>query len=466
MTNCSQDIGDTGFGGSSNRNCGRSSVDVNIESRYDISTNPCTKLTFIHSNCQSAMNKASEISALVDEQKPHVLALTEFGAGDSVTDGELGIEGYTLYRGNHSSGGGGLGKGVAAYVANTLSHAACSKFDNEDFDCSTWITIKLSDNKTLLVGVVYRSPNSNDENNDRLISILRKAASIRCDFLMLCGDYNLPRINWNTNHCFDTDTSYSQAFLTTVEDLSLFQHATNPTRIRGEQQSCLDLIFTNEENMVEDVQELPPVGKSDHVCQKWSLVVDEVIFKNTTVMRPNFRRADWDSMKDDIKGFRINREDRTNDINDKFIAMIDETKSKNVPKCRPKSLKVRLPWMKKASIKKQRATKWRSWKTFKQTGLLREYDAYKFERNRLNDMIRTAKIKYEQGLIVGMKENPNLYHVHCRRSLKTKQGVSNVEDGSGKITKTEGEAAAALNVYYRTVFTADDGMSTPEFPNA
>ena len=60
-------------------------------------------LTFIHFNCQSAMNKASEISALVDEQKPHVLALTEFGAGNMVTDGEIGTHGYTLYRGNHSS---------------------------------------------------------------------------------------------------------------------------------------------------------------------------------------------------------------------------------------------------------------------------------------------------------------------------------------------------------------------------
>ena len=65
------------------------------------------------------MNKGSEISAMIDEQKTHVLAFTEFGAGNTVTNGELGISGYTLYRGDHSSGGGGLGKGVGVYVANT-----------------------------------------------------------------------------------------------------------------------------------------------------------------------------------------------------------------------------------------------------------------------------------------------------------------------------------------------------------
>ena len=463
MINCNQDIGNTGFGGCSSSSCSRSSVDLNTESRYDLSTNTCTKLTFIHSNCQLAMNKASEINALVDEQKPHVLALTEFGAGNTVKDGELGIDGYTLYRGNHSSGGGGLGKGAAAYVANTLNHAACPEFD-EEFNCSTWFKVKLSDNKTLLVGVIYRSPNSSDENNDRLLSMLRQAASSRCDFMMLCGDFNLPRINWNTNQCLESVTSYSHAFLTLVEELNLFQHASEPTRFRGEQQSILDLVFTNEEQMVEDVQELPPIGKSDHVCQKWNFVVEEVIFRNTTTLRSNFRRANWESIKDDIKAFKINRGDKSDDINDRFISMIDETRSKNVPKCRPKSVKVRLPWMRKSSIKKQRTAKWRSWKKFKQTGLLRDYDAYRFERNKLNDVIRTAKIKYEHGLITDMKENPNLYHGHCRRSLKTKQGVSNVEDANGKLTETDEEAAAALNTYYRSSFTNDDRTSqTPEF---
>ena len=134
------------------------------------------------------MNKGSEITALVDEQKPHILALTEFGAGGTVMDGELGIEGYSLYRGDHSSGGGGLGKGVAVYVAETLNHSAYPNFDEIGFDCSTWITVKLSNNKTLLVGVVYRSPNSVDENNKRLLAMMRLAGTVRCDYLTVCRE--------------------------------------------------------------------------------------------------------------------------------------------------------------------------------------------------------------------------------------------------------------------------------------
>ena len=94
-----------------------------------------------------------------------------------------------------------------------------------------------------------------------------------------------------------------------------------------------------------------------------------------------------------------------------------------------------------------------------------DYEAYNFEQNRLNNVIRSAKMSYEKNLIADMKTNPNLYHGHCRRSLKTKQGVSNVMDGDGKLTETEEEAATALNGYYHSVFTYDDPQhSPPDFP--
>ena len=59
------------------------------------------------------MNKKSEVVNLIDAQQPHTLALTEFGASDAIMDNELGIEGYTLYRNNHSDGSGGPGRGAA-----------------------------------------------------------------------------------------------------------------------------------------------------------------------------------------------------------------------------------------------------------------------------------------------------------------------------------------------------------------
>ena len=67
-------------------------------------------------------------------------------------------------------------------------------------------------------------------------------------------------------------------------------------------------------------------------------------------------------------------------------------------------------------------------------------------------------IEYEQRLITDMKTNPN------RCSLKTKSGVSNVDDGNGNLTETKEETAIALNTYYHSVFTYDPQCPPPVFP--
>ena len=212
--------------------------------------------------------------------------------------------------------------------------------------------------------------------------------------------------------------------------------------------------------------ELPPIGKSDHVCQKWDLMVKEVIFKNTTRPRLNFKRANWTEIRKDIASCQLDLNEGANSMTDNLMARISDAKKNHIPVCKPRSRKQRLPWMKGSKMKKQRKEKWRMWTKFKNSGLPRDYDAYKFERNRLNNLIRESKLKYERGLITDMKDNPNLYHGHCRRTLKTKQGVSNVIDGNGKLTETDMETATALNEYYQSVFTRDDPNSLPPpFPD-
>ena len=365
MTNCDRVIGNTASGGSNSSN---SDVD-NLNSRYDsLSTNhidACT-ISIIHSNCQSAMNKKSELVNLIDAQRPHILALTEFGASNMIMDNELGIEGYTLYRNNHSDGSGGPGKGAALYVKNSLNHSAAPSIDELVFDCSAWSIIKLKGNKAMLVGVVYRSPSSTAENNEKLLSLLRAAANANCQYLSICGDFNLPLVDWSVNHSPESENAYSSEFVRcAVEELALFQHVNSNTRFRGAQSSCLDLIFTNEEGMVNEVRELPPIGKSDHICQQWDVIISEPMFRNTSVLRPNFKRARWEDLKTDLRGFENGPENQPSEMYNDFVTMINHVKDKHIPKCKPKTNRHRLPWMKAPKIKKQRTTQLKRWKRYK-----------------------------------------------------------------------------------------------------
>ena len=79
--------------------------------------------------------------------------------------------------------------------------------------------------------------------------------------------FNYPNINWVN---MSSGSPASQLFLQTIQDqYFLYQHVENPTRYRDNSTPhILDLIFSNEKDFVEDIQYLPGLGLSDHVCLK------------------------------------------------------------------------------------------------------------------------------------------------------------------------------------------------------
>ena len=86
------------------------------------------------------------------------------------------------------------------------------------------------------------------------------------------GDFNIPHIDWETETPSAPATHASHAFIGSVQDSLLFQHIKHPTRYRlGESPNTLDLVFTNEEGVVKNLQYLPPLGNSDHVILRFTL---------------------------------------------------------------------------------------------------------------------------------------------------------------------------------------------------
>ena len=57
----------------------------------------------------------------------------------------------------------------------------------------------------------------------------------------------------------------SELFYDNINENLLVQHINVNTRKLGNSPSRLDLVFTNEEDMVEDIKCLAPLGKNDHI---------------------------------------------------------------------------------------------------------------------------------------------------------------------------------------------------------
>ena len=120
----------------------------------------------------------------------------------------------------------------------------------------------------MLFGCMYRSPtpsSTSDKNNDCLNRLLQNIANTKYTHRCIVGDFNFRDINWASWSTCHSDESKEQNFIETVRDCFLYQHNSENSRRRGnDQPSLIDLIFTDELMQVSDVQHQAPLGKSDH----------------------------------------------------------------------------------------------------------------------------------------------------------------------------------------------------------
>ena len=49
-------------------------------------------------NARSIMNKKTELNIMVNDSDPHIIGITESWANRDITDAELGLEGYVMFR--------------------------------------------------------------------------------------------------------------------------------------------------------------------------------------------------------------------------------------------------------------------------------------------------------------------------------------------------------------------------------
>ena len=124
-----------------------------------------------------------------------------------------------------------------------------------DEEESVWCDVKLTENDRLLIGCIYRLPNSSITNDAKIIKALIKSNNLGFSHVVIMGDFNHPNINWYDSTSLPGVDHPSTRFLEAVRDSVMTHHVTEPTHYRGNcTADTLDLIFTNEEGMVENVR--------------------------------------------------------------------------------------------------------------------------------------------------------------------------------------------------------------------
>ena len=93
------------------------------------------------------------------------------------------------------------------------------------------------DNRSVLIGCIYKSPNTSDTNKDKLIDLLRSPLIQSFNYVCIVGDFNYPDIDWSGGWSNSQDNDFGEC----IRDSYLSQMVCNPTRKReGQRPSLID----------------------------------------------------------------------------------------------------------------------------------------------------------------------------------------------------------------------------------
>ena len=86
-------------------------------------------------NARSIVNKKNELNVMVEDIGPHIIGITESWANIDITDAELGLRGYIMFRRDRIGRRGG---GVILYVKESIQAYELKLERKADYDETVW----------------------------------------------------------------------------------------------------------------------------------------------------------------------------------------------------------------------------------------------------------------------------------------------------------------------------------------
>ena len=150
-----------------------------------------------------------------------------------------------------------------------------------------------------------------NDNNDKLLDLLTEMTKTKHSHRLIMADYR--GINWETwTTNTDNPPNNENTFIECLRDNFSYQHVNSPTRGRGsDMPHLLDLVMTNNEQMLTDIDHMSPLGKGDHSILSLKLNCYSKI--NTySKLKIYYDKADYDSTKKELNDTQWTNKIQTN----------------------------------------------------------------------------------------------------------------------------------------------------------
>ena len=411
-----------------------------------------------YSNLDTITNKKCERNDLINKENPDIICFIELlnKLDPNMEKAEVTLKGYDLFLGKSPQ------RGVLIYTNQNIKAQEFTVFDDLNFKESVWCTFETKNTEKVLVGNIYHSPNSDEENTNLLLTILRDDKNIfkLFDRILITGDFNYPGIKWSN----DILTNKDEFFFNAVQDGYLIQHVKNPTRHRINQQSnILDLVFSQDEEDIQNIEHCSPIGKSDHELLKIKTNILKPKLSDNNSTKLNLDKGDYGSFKKYISNtkwsevlYDLKTEDCSNFIRDK----IEEGIKTFIPKTNFSNKKGKKSNF-KGELKKSVKKKYKLYKRWLESDNSWVYQNYVKERNLTSKLLKKAKKEHEQKIASKSKENPKVFWNFINQKRKCKENIPALKGRDGVTYTDDYNKTCILNEFFSSVFTVEDKNNIP-----
>ena len=249
-------------------------------------------------------------------------------------------------------------------------------------------------------------------------------------------------------------------FLQTSQEnlLTKFVHQATCFR-KGQNSSTLDLILATEEDIVQDVQYLAPIGHSDHATLSFQIQCNclEAICWPT---KRNYNKGDYERAKELIHqtDWKDMAEGGIEQGWHFFKSRMDEICKEVIPLQQTKHKK-NMYMNKEAFRLKNRKDK--HFRKFMKTNSETDFQRYKTSRNKLRSFTRKLRSSFEKKLTGELKSDPKSFWQYCKSKAKTQTKIDKFVREDGTEAKLPKEKVIELNNFFCSVFTKEDMATLP-----
>ena len=398
-------------------------------------------------NARSIINKKTELNIMVDDIKPHIIGITESWANNDITDAELGLEGYVMFRKDRMGRRGG---GVLLYIKENIPAYKVQLQEEADCKEALWCNL-VTGHTTVTIGVVYRCPNITIQNNEKIHNAISEVSKGDC---IIMGDFNHGNIKWDSQQSTGVE---DQKFLCLVQDNFLTQHVLEPTRAAR----VLDIVLSSQKEFVDNVVIQEPLGSSDHNQLHFNINIksDKTKVKQC---RRDFRRGNYEEIRKSLAlidwNDKMNNKTATECWNI-LRGELDSAIERYVP-MKKQGKRSKKKHLSKEAFRKIRY-KQNMWRVYKHTGTDNDYDAYKEALNAATNEVRKSKRNFEHKLAENIKSDSKSFYAYVRSKQTVRDKVGPLEDNAGNIITQGFLMAEELNMHFSSVFTREDTSSIP-----